>query len=73
MGFLHAHGSDDRLAGRFEATGHVLRQTEKAIHFDDGSGPQWLPKRFVHCENNADGTVMVDMPVWLAKQKGYYV
>ena len=71
MGFMHAFNSEDKRAGRYEITGFVLRQTEKAIHFDDGTGARWLPKKHIRCENLADGSVIVDMPRWLAEEKRY--
>ncbi len=73
MGFIYAYNSDSPKAGRVEVSGHVLRETEKAVQFsEDGAGEaQWLPKRFLHVENLADGSVIIDMPQWLARAKRY--
>lgn len=73
MAFLHAASGDGPRAGLVEVTGVVVGQTAKAIRFaGDGSDPQWLPKSKCKVENNADGTVSIYMPKWLAKEKGYY-
>ena len=71
MGFLYARGTDDPKAGMFEITGTVVAQTAKAIRINDGAELQWLPKSKIKMENNADGTVAVCMPEWLAREKGY--
>ena len=72
MAFLYASNSDDPKAGLVEVTGHVVSQTAKALRFTDGAAAQWLPKSKCKIENNADGTVSICMPKWLAKEKGYY-
>lgn len=55
----------------------LVGETDKAIKVtediknDFGERKEyWLPKSQVEVENNKDGTVIVTMPVWLAKDKG---
>lgn len=71
MGFLYARGTDDPKAGMFEIRATMVAQTAKAIRINDGAELQWLPKSKIKIENNADGTIAVCMPEWLAREKGY--
>jgi hypothetical protein len=48
-----------------DVAGEIRAQTEKAIHFYDGSRTVWLPRSQI--EINDDGTVT--MPEWLALDK----
>lgn len=50
-----------------DIAGSILRDTDKAFHFNDGSKAVWLPKS--QCEWDQDSETMT-MPIWLAKEKG---
>lgn len=57
-----------------EITGTRHRETEKAIFFsDDGvqKNAVWLPKSQIEItETDGGSTVVVDIPEWLADEKG---
>lgn len=73
MAFQYAIDSDSEYAGMWEVPGRVLRKTDKAILFSDGTGDQWLPlsKIKLGTEDPKTGVVPVFMPKWLAKEKKY--
>lgn len=53
-----------------EVCGEIRAQTEKAIKLFDGTREAWLPISQIEVEKNADGTVTVTLPEWLATDKG---
>lgn len=71
MAFKHAPDGDSLVAGKWEITGRIVAETEKAILLEDGTSQQWLPKSKVHVEPLKDDLVTVYLPEWLAKEKGY--
>lgn len=72
MAFRHAHGGDTAEAGLWEVSGRIVRETVKAIHFDDGMTTQWLPRSKIKIRPlDSHGLAEVLMPEWLAKEKKY--
>ena len=55
----------------FDIDGEIVAETEKAWLIFDGTKKEWLPKSQCEIEEKQDGTVVVTMPTWLAKAKGF--
>jgi hypothetical protein len=71
MAFKHSYDADSLVAGKWEVTGRIVTETEKAILLDDGVMRAWLPKSKVQIEPLKDDQVTVYMPEWLAREKKY--
>lgn len=62
----------------FEVTGEIIRESEKAILFWDGTGKtdtnsKWIPHSQIKKINKtaSPGQVEVIMTEWIAKEKGF--
>lgn len=62
--------SETREAETWEAAGLIVRETDKAILFDDGRHQAWLPRSRIEINETKHGCVVVVMPEWLAINKG---
>lgn len=68
MAFKHADG---RYAGMWEEEGRIVRETDRAILFDNGVTREWLAKSKVKVEALKGELFLIFMPDWLAREKGY--
>jgi hypothetical protein len=48
----------------------VKHETHQAILVDDGDQQVWLPKSKIETDAVGDGTIIVRVPEWLAKDRG---
>lgn len=59
-----------------DVTMFLHRETARAIYVSDDAGAEhgvWLPKsqcEFERLGGNMDDTVLVTLPIWLAREKG---
>jgi hypothetical protein len=63
------------MSADVELWGQIIEPgTDMAVLFDDGcTGLRvYLPRSQIAVVRQADGTVQVTLPEWLAKQKGLY-
>jgi len=57
--------------------GRIVKETEMSILFKEkdtqpGQPGEWLPKSQIAIVHEVKGYVSVTMPLWLAKNKGFY-
>jgi hypothetical protein len=63
------------MAGDIEVVGRIIQDRDMSILFKEEGGcgiQEFLPKSQIAVVHQADGTVKVTMPEWLAKKKGLY-
>lgn len=66
------------MSDRIEISGHLKRDepSDKAVLFDDGTREVWLPRSQIKIKYPSAGftlgapLVEIDMPEWLAREKG---
>lgn len=68
MAFKHAAGPH---VGLWEEEGRIIRETDKAILFDNGVTREWLAKSKIKVEALKGELFLIFMPDWMAREKRY--
>jgi hypothetical protein len=58
-----------------EVRGRIIEDRELSILFQEGGGygiREFLPESQIAVVHQADGSVKVTLPQWMAKMKGFY-
>ena len=48
----------------------IVRESEKAICFKQGDGNYWIPRKCIISQGASSLGWFVEIPIWLAKDKG---